>query len=612
MRYDFTRYLNIRSAIDAHFIRNTDQVAFLSDISGNYQVWCIGLGSQRSASFPRQLSFLSDKVWEIHASPTGDLLAVSDTGGNENQQFYLIEIDRNSATREDDQLTQSIRRLTPDDDVICRFGAWNNDGTEIIYTCNARKRIDFDLHWMNVQTGESRLLLQASGNRTIVDWSPDGRYIISLDAVSSLQMEIFVFDRESNHEHKITDGQPAALYSVIHWASSGLYTITDRTHDRGALCKIDPATGALQVLLPAESLTDAGEFEHLVIAKDGIQAVITVNEDGFNKLYSLNLETLAVQPLLLPGIGVIGNPRLDANGQKLLFNYQDTTQNSNIWLLDLQNKTLQQLTFFDRVGIAPETFTASQLIRFPTFDGRQIPAWYFTPKDPAPADGYPCLLYVHGGPAAQLRPEFDVRFQYFLNHGYAILATNVRGSTGYGRIYTSLDEVEKRMDSVTDLKHAVAWLHQRPEIDSRRIGIYGRSYGGYMVLAAITEYPELFASAVDVVGISNWVTFLEKTASWRRAHRESEYGSLANHRQLLEEISPIHKIERVRCPLHVQAGDNDPRVPLNESEQLVQRVQEGGGIVEFVHYADEGHMFSKLHNKIDSFNKMAAFLERHL
>jgi dipeptidyl aminopeptidase/acylaminoacyl peptidase len=263
-------------------------------------------------------------------------------------------------------------------------------------------------------------------------------------------------------------------------------------------------------------------------------------------------------------------------------------------------------------GIDAATLIAPTLIHYPTFDARQIPAFVYRPAAPPPAEGYPCILYVHGGPASQQRPDFNVSFQYFLQQGYALVVTNVRGSTGYGREYMLLDEVERRMDSVADLNYAVAWIRQQPEIDSRRIAIYGRSYGGFMVLAALTEYPELFAAGIDVVGIADWVTFLERTSPWRRAHREREYGSLETDRAFLQSISPLHKAERIRCPLLVMAGDNDPRVPLYESEQIVQKVAATGGTVQFVHYADEGHQFSKLANRIDSFTKMADFLHTYL
>jgi dipeptidyl aminopeptidase/acylaminoacyl peptidase len=211
-----------------------------------------------------------------------------------------------------------------------------------------------------------------------------------------------------------------------------------------------------------------------------------------------------------------------------------------------------------------------------------------------------------------LRPDFDVRFQYFLSRGYAILGTNVRGSTGYGRAYAELDELEKRPDSVADLKYAVHWLQGQTEINGDRVAIYGRSYGGYMVLAALTTFPELFAAGINVVGIANWVSFMERTSPWRRAHREQEYGSLAHHRDLLTQISPIHQAERITMPLMVIAGDNDPRVPIFESEQIVDKVRNAGGTVEFLHYADEGHNISKLANRVDSFTCMADFLDRHL
>ncbi len=633
MAHDFTRYLNIRSAISPTFISDSERVAFLSDVSGNYQVWQIGIGAGQAEHFPQQLTFLPDKVWELHASPSGDLLVVSDANGNENQQFYLI-----AGIKEGDH---TIRRLTLDDNVIYRFGAWSKSGGQLVFACNARSRIDFDLWWMDVHTGESWMIHETTGNRTIADWSADGRYVVSVLELSSLHMQVFVLDIQTGEECQLTSGHPDAYYPVLYFVETApsateLYCLTDRTSDRSALCKLDMLTGELSEIIRSEDLTDNGEIESFVVSADGQMIALVLNEDGFNTIHLLNLQTHERREVATPGVGVVGALHFDADGRRLVINWQSATQNSNVYVLEIgsgnrvgvgsrptREKSSSgsgegtavestQLTYFDRAGIAGESFVPPQLIRFPSFDGLQIPAWYFMPKTTKPAAGYPCILYVHGGPAMQLRPEFDVRFQYFLNHGYAILATNVRGSTGYGRIYTALDEVEKRMDSVTDLKYAVEWLHQQPNIDRKRIGIYGRSYGGFMVLAAITEYPDLFAAAVDVVGIANWVTFLEKTAAWRRAHRESEYGSLVQHRALLERLSPIHKIERVRCPLHVQAGDNDPRVPLYESEQLAERVKANGGTVEFVHYADEGHMFSKLVNRVDSFTKMAAFLERYL
>ncbi|MGL4648833.1 MAG: alpha/beta hydrolase family protein, partial [Caldilineaceae bacterium] len=424
-----------------------------------------------------------------------------------------------------------------------------------------------------------------------------------------------------------TEGKAPAHYWGVHWGISGLYCLTDATHDRGALCRIDPQTGGLTTLLDADFERGSGELEHFALAADGRNAALSVNEGGYSRLFLLDLQSgrwqrieIADEPVAggdsyvqsKPGPGVIGSLRFNARGTFLVLSRQSAVATSDVWSVRVLDGTCRQLTFCNTAGIDTTTFIAPEEVRFASFDGLQVPAFLYRPATPEPEGGHPVVLYVHGGPASQHRPELFVSFQFFLQQGYAVLAPNVRGSTGYGRAYTALDEVELRMDSVADLRAAVEWLHGQSGLNASRIAIYGRSYGGFMVLAALTEYPELFAAGVDVVGIANWVTFLERTGPWRRAHREREYGSLATDRDFLERISPIHKANLIKVPLLVLAGDNDPRVPLNESEQVVARVGDSGGTVDFVHYADEGHIFSKLANRIDSFTQIADFLKRHL
>jgi dipeptidyl aminopeptidase/acylaminoacyl peptidase len=242
---------------------------------------------------------------------------------------------------------------------------------------------------------------------------------------------------------------------------------------------------------------------------------------------------------------------------------------------------------------------------------REIPAWFFKPAEQNGAR-MPVVVYVHGGPASQFRPHFLPLLQYLLRRGYAVLAPNVRGSTGYGKAYASLDDVEKRMDSVADLAYAARWLKDQPDIDGERIAIYGRSYGGFMVLAAVTTYPDLWAAAVDVVGISNWVTFLQNTSDYRRAHREAEYGSLETDRAFLEKISPIHHVDRIVAPLMVIHGANDPRVPVSEAEQLAAALRKRGVAVELLVFEDEGHTLAKVKNKLTAHGAVVDFLDRHL
>lgn len=610
MAYDFARYLNIRSAHTPVLAAAGSRVAFLSDITGNYQVWSVGMTDDHQQRWPCQLTFFADKVWEIYGTPAAThLLAVGDVGGNERHQFYLIS---NYGIDENGSFAHEVRRLTTNDGAIHRFGVWSGDGQQLYYTSNARNHVDFDLYRLDLATGHSDEIHQFQGMRAIAAMSPDERYLLCTDDISSSQVELYLIDLATHEETHLTAGQPPARYEALCWRDSGIYLVTDALHDRGALCRYELTTRTLTVLWDATISNVNGEIEGCTVAKDGRQAALTYNAEGTSHLYLLDLQGKRHRQVTTIPTGVISGVQFNAAGTALVFALQSATRPQDIWWLTLADLECRQLTYSNHAGVDERTFVAPALIHYPTFDGRQIPAFYFQPHSAPPTGGYPCILYVHGGPASQLRPEFDVRFQYFVAQGYAILATNVRGSSGYGRDYMLLDEVELRMDSVTDLHYAVQWLHQQSAIDARRIAIYGRSYGGFMVLAAMTEYPELFAAGVDVVGIANWVTFLERTSPWRRAHREYEYGSLAHHRDFLEAISPIHKAERIKAPLMVQAGDNDPRVPLYESEQVVERVRANGGIVEFVHYADEGHQFSKLANRIDSFTQMANFLQTYL
>lgn len=613
MAYDFARYLNIRSASSPTFTANGDRIAFLSDITGNFQVWSIGLTSTSADHWPQQLTFFEDKVWEVHGTPSAPhLVAVGDVGGNERQQFYLITNAGQNPTQTDDKQGHEIRKLTTDDHAIHRFGVWSRDGKRLYYTSNARNNVDFDLYCMEIAGGTVTQLYQTDGRRTIVASSPDQAFLLLMEEIASTEIQLHLFDLDKAEEHVVTPAAMPARYKAVRWTPTGIYALTDSVHDCGALCRIDLDSGHVEPILTADIVAETGELDLFTTAPDGRQAALVYNVEGWSYLFLVDLSTGDYHRVEAVPTGVIGKIQFRADGQQLVFDLQDSNCPLDVWLLDVQTETCCQITFSNHAGVDKDTLVNPMLIRYPTFDDRQIPALYYCPQKSAPAGGYPCILYVHGGPAGQLRPELDVRFQYFLGQGFAILATNVRGSMGYGREYMMLDEVELRMDSVTDLKYAVQWLHEQREINNERIAIYGRSYGGFMVLAAMTEYPELFAAGIDVVGIANWVTFLERTSPWRRPHREAEYGSLEQHSELLEQISPIHKIERIQAPLMVLAGDNDPRVPLFESEQVVERVQANVGTVEFLHYADEGHKFSKLANRVDSFTKMGEFLQRYL
>jgi len=278
------------------------------------------------------------------------------------------------------------------------------------------------------------------------------------------------------------------------------------------------------------------------------------------------------------------------------------------------------------VGISPLTFIEPKLIKYRSFDGREISAWFYRPERTKalntkagnfmigvrPTADLPVIVSVHGGPEGQERPGFNALYQYYLSRGYAILATNVRGSTGYGKTFTHLDDVRKREDSVKDLKYAVDWLKTTGGADPKRIAVMGGSYGGYMTLAAITLYPDIWAAAVDTVGIGNWESFLKNTSGYRRRQREVEYGRLDRDIDFLRSISPLAKVDRIKAPLFVIAGRNDPRVPYTEAEQMVAALRKRGAVVEYKLYDDEGHGVSKLKNRIELYPLVADFLDKNM
>jgi len=314
-------------------------------------------------------------------------------------------------------------------------------------------------------------------------------------------------------------------------------------------------------------------------------------------------------PALPPGI--IFEARWSQDGAQLALTHIAANDTADVWVWDVAEQVLWRATRSSLGGIPRASFVEPSLVHYPTFDGREIPAFLYLPRDRQPR-GLPVVIDVHGGPEGQVRPSFDPVIQYLVAQGYAVLAPNVRGSTGYGYEYQSLDDVRLRMNSVADLQYAVFWLREGGIADPKRIAVMGGSYGGFMVLSAITTYPDLWAAAVDIVGVANFVTFLENTGPWRRRMRESEYGSLDHDREFLEQISPIRYVERITAPLFVVHGANDPRVPIGEAEQIVAALRSRSVPVEYMRFEDEGHGLVKRANKLVAYPAIACFLDKYL
>jgi dipeptidyl aminopeptidase/acylaminoacyl peptidase len=609
--FPIERYLNIRSASSPTLDASGERVAFLTNVTGTAQIWSV----PTAGGWPEQLTFYTDRVDFVRWSPDGTgLLFGKARGGDENSQLFWMSPDG-----------AQVRQLTDAPRIRYNFGGWSMDGRRISYASNKRNPNFFDIYTMDVTTGQESLVYQQDGSNGVAAWSPDGRFIVVSRASDTLSLDndLYLVEVASKVVTHLTPHTGATQYGDVHFTRDGRALLLS-TNARGewlSLARMDLATRQIEIIDDTPWDIDA-----TAISNDGQLFAYTINRDGFSELYLRRLGATGVPekrdaPVTLPGKGVVGGLEFSGDARRLALVFNGARYNPDVWLYDLKSRKLQQVTRSSRAGVPQSSFVEPQLIHYKTFDGRDIPAWYYRPL-PAGTAGtgsggsqpatLPVIVSVHGGPEGQERPGFNPTYQYFLSRGYAVLAPNVRGSTGYGKTYTHLDDVKLREDSVRDLVAAVDWLKTSGGADPRRIAVMGGSYGGYMTLAAITLYPDLWAAAIEMYGISNFETNLKNTSGYRRKQREREYGTLAGDLEFLRSVSPIYKVDRIKAPLLVFQGKNDPRVPYTESEQIVKALRDRNAPVEYTLFDDEGHGFVKLTNRLIVYPKIVDFLERHM
>ncbi len=600
-QYSLERFLNIRSASSPSVSPDGTRVAFLTNITGIPQVWVMHKGGV----WPEQLTFFPERTERPTYSPVAsELVFEADEGGNERWQLFLLA-----------RASGEPRRLTDDAEAVHEFGAWSPDGARIAYSSNARDPKFFDVYVRDMLSGEVRLVYAQDGSNFAWEFSPDGRSILVARVNHSFDQDLLVVDRESGDARLLTPHEGAVAFLEPHFSRDGrcVYVLTDSDREFFALARLDLAR-----LIWTVVWEEPWDVEHFLPSPDGRRAALVVNEDGVSRLKVLRLRDRKViaSPALPDGVVSpprAGSPGFDCawypDGRRFAFTFDSPSRPTDIWVLDVRTGRMDQLTHSSLAAIPVETFALPERVSYPTFDGRRISSFRYRPGS---GDRAPVIVWVHGGPESQFIANFIPIIQYLVHRGYEVFAPNVRGSTGYGKAYHHLDDIDRRMDAVADLKHAADWLRTQRDVDPGRIAVMGGSYGGFMVLASLTEYPDAWSAGVDIVGIANFVTFLEKTGPWRRKWREAEYGSLDKDRALLERISPIHKADRIRTPLFVIHGKNDPRVPLEETEQMVEALKQQGGVVDFLVFPDEGHGLVKIPNRVKGYTAAVNFLSRHM
>jgi len=615
--YDIERYLNVRSAHSAAFAPD-GTLAFLMDTTGTPQVWSL----DEPGAWPEQHTFDEERVTFVDWSPERRELAFGmDEGGNERMQLFRLDPDSGVVTE-----------LTGMPEAKHRWGGWSHDGERFAFASNRRDEAVFDVYVQGRDEtgGEAELVYEGDGWLSVAGWSPDDTRLLVHEARGSFDHDLHVFDVETGDLTNLTPHTTEARFQSPEWAPDGdsVYVCTDHASDTLRLERIslggegedggdgdgDGADGdaALGDLFVVED-GDGWNVDGVVIDEDTNRVAYSRNVDGYTEITVGEFTAPdRIDRFAEPALPkcVAGGVSFGPDADRLAVTVTGSTVNTNTYVVDVKSGEATRWTHAATAGIPEETFVEPELVHYPTFDGREIPAFFSTPDD-APEGDTPVIVDIHGGPESQRRPSFNAVKQYFLNNGYAVFEPNVRGSSGYGKAYAHLDDVENRMDSVADIEAAVEWLHDHPVVDPDRIVALGGSYGGFMVLSAMTEYPDLWAAGIDIVGIASFVTFLENTGDWRRELREAEYGDLEDDREFLESVSPINHAHEIAAPLFVLHGANDPRVPVGEAEQIVEEASEHVPTRKLI-FEDEGHGFSKLENRIEAYRAIVEFLREHV
>jgi dipeptidyl aminopeptidase/acylaminoacyl peptidase len=579
------------------------RVAFLSNRGPLPQVWIAEIDGRTE---PRQVGAFEDPVTDVEWSPDGQWLALLVApGGGLNQQIYLMHPDGSG-----------VQRITGGGKENNTLDGWS--GKLLRYSSSHDNPGSLEPWIYDAETGKSRKVAASSGVSALTDVSRDGRWAVVGRVASRGDNNLYLVDLTTGREELLTPHAPPGQFGGGKLSPDGrrVYLISNKDADRTSFGAVplgrDGKPGPYQKL----AFRTEVEVDDFALAPDGLSAVLVFNDAGRSEVAKLDLvKPDPVKTRLLP-IGplageIAGGLDFAGNGKRLALAIGGSRLPTDVWVMDVESgvRSLRQVTHSPHEGVDLAKLAKPELVHFKAHDGLDLSGWLYRPPVTGPG---PVVISFHGGPEGQERPNFSSTYQALLSRGIGVFAPNVRGSSGFGKKFVNLDNGPLRVEGVKDIKDCVDFLVRQRIADPKRIGIMGGSYGGYMTLAGLTEFPDLFAAGADLFGIVNFETFFAQTEPWMAAISTIEYGDPVTQKDLLARLSPIHKLDKVKAPLLVLHGANDTNVPLVEAKQVAEELKKRGVPVESVIFPDEGHGFRKTPNRVRSTVEIVKWFEKYL
>ena len=570
------------------FSKDASEILFISNMSGSPQIWKVS----REGGWPEQLTNFNDPVTGAEWSASGKIAFQLSPGGGLNSQIYLMNSDGTE-----------IIQITEGGNSNNWLGDWNDDGSLLSYSSNKNNPSGMDAYLYNLNTGTSELVVTNQGIGGIADISSDSSQFLLWRMVNRGSNDMYLIDSDRS-EILLTEHEGPGSFFANFGKDNTVYMGSNL--DRDLVAFGWHTDGEIKILEEREN----SELEYFIINKSGTLAILVWNEGGENQVQLYDLLNRQVKRTLEMPLELAFPVEFSPDDNSVLLVGSGSNEPTNIWIYDLEKNVYRKISHSPHPGVNLEELITPKLVRFESFDGLELSGWLYEPaKGSKP---YPTVLSFHGGPEGQSRPYFSYTFQALLSQGIAVFSPNVRGSSGFGKEFVNLDNGALRVNGVQDIRACVNYVVNSGFASPDKLGIMGGSYGGYMVMAGVTEFPEMFAAAANLFGVVNFKTFFENTEPWMAAISKIEYGDPDTEAEMLRDLSPIHKLDKVKTPTIVLHGANDTNVPVVEAEQVVENLESRGVATKYVLFPDEGHGWRKTPNKVTSTVEIVNWFKTYL